>query len=52
MLPEEALQCQDQRFGICKAFVLVREIRFLFNKDFRMGIEDKPVVKRKMPDDT
>ena len=51
MLPEEILQCRDQRLGICKAFVLVRRTRFLSNNDLGMGFEKIFVVKGNMPDD-
>ena len=52
MLPEEILQCRDQRLGICKALVLVRRTRFLSNNDLGMGFEKIFVVKGNMPDDT
>ena len=52
MLPEEILQCRDQRFGIRRALVLVRGIRFLSNNDLGMGFEKIFVVKGNMPDDT
>ena len=51
MLPEEILQCRDQRLGICKALVLVRRTRFLSNNDLGMGFEKIFVVKGNMPDD-
>ena len=52
MFPEEILQSRDQRFGICKAFVLIRRVRFLFHDDLRMGYEKIFVVKGNMSDDT
>ncbi len=51
MLPEEILQCRDQRLGICEALVLIRGIRFLSNNDLGMGFEKIFVVKGNMPDD-
>ena len=52
MLPEEILQCRDQRLGICEALVLIRGIRFLSNNDLRVGSEKIFIVKGNMPDDT
>ncbi|GFI46370.1 hypothetical protein IMSAGC019_01684 [Lachnospiraceae bacterium] len=52
MLPEEILQCRDQRLGICGALVLIRGIRFLSNNDLGMGFGKIFVVKGNMPDDT
>ena len=51
MLLKEILQSRDQRFGIRKALVLIRGIRFLSNNDLRMGFEKIFVVKGNMPDD-
>ncbi len=49
MFLKKILQYRDQGFGISKAFVLIRGIRFLFHYDIRMCFQEILVIKSDIP---
>lgn len=50
MFPEEILSYRDQRFGICKTFILIGRTGFLFCNDVRIGFDKLFIVERNIPD--
>lgn len=50
MFLKEILSYRNQCFGIGKAFIRIRRIRFLFDHDVRMCLEEVFIKKADVPD--